>query len=51
MIFYLDFATPQKRNMSEGCWLFTLKMEVQSLANRDFTFRSFQPNGNTGKKH
>ena len=30
MIFFYDFITPQKRNMSEGCSLFTLKMTVQS---------------------
>ena len=30
MIFFLDFVTPQKRNMSERCWLFTLNMAVQS---------------------
>ena len=26
---FYDFATPQKRNMSEGFWLLTLKMTVQ----------------------
>ena len=31
MIFFYDFVTPKKRNMSEGCWLFTLEMAVQSL--------------------
>ena len=31
MIFLYDFVTPKKSNMSEGCWLFTLKMAVQSL--------------------
>ena len=51
MIFFYDFVTPQKRNMSEGCRLFTLEMAVQSLGNRDFTFRWFQPNMNTGKNH
>ena len=30
MIFFSDFVTPKKRNMSKGCWLFTLKMAVQS---------------------
>ena len=39
MIFFLDFVTPQKRTMSNGCWLFTLKMTVQSIGNRDLTFR------------
>ena len=39
MIFFSDFVTPKKRNMSEGCWVFTLKMAVQSLGNMDFTFR------------
>ena len=51
MIFFKDFVTPQKRNMSEGYWLFPLKMAVQSLGNRDSTFRGFQPNVNTGKNH
>ena len=50
MIFFFDFVTPQKHTMSEECWLFTLKMAVQSLGNRDFTFRWFQPNMNKGKK-
>ena len=50
IIFFLDFVPPQKRNMCEGCWLFTLKMAVQSLGNRNFTFRWFQPIVNTGKK-
>ena len=36
--------------MSEGFWLFTLKMAVQSLRNRDSTFRGFQPNVSTGKQ-
>ena len=27
----IPLSTPQKRNMSEGCWLFTLKMAVQLL--------------------
>ena len=49
MIFFYDFVTPQKRNISEGCLLFTLKMAVRSLGNRDFTFRWFQPNVITGK--
>ena len=35
--------------MSKGCWLFTLKITVQSLGNRDFTFRCFLPNVNTDK--
>ena len=39
MIFFSDFVSPQKRTMCEGCWLFPLKMTVQSLGNRDFTFR------------
>ena len=51
IFFFLNFVTPQKRNMSERCWLFTLKMAVQSLSNRDFPFRRFQPNVNTSKKH
>ena len=51
MICFKDFVIPQKRNMSEGFWLFTLKMAVQSLRNRDSTFRGFQPNVNTGKNH
>ena len=46
MIFFSDFVTLQKRTMSKGCWLFTLKMTVQYLRNRDFTFRGFQPNKN-----
>ena len=37
MIFFDDFVTPQ--NMSEGCWLFTSKMAVHSLGNRDYTSR------------
>ena len=28
-----------------------IKMAVQSLVNKDSTFRLFQPNVNTGKKH
>ena len=39
MIFFSDFVTPKKRTMSEGCWLSTLEMTVQSLGNRDLTFR------------
>ena len=40
---------PRKSNMSEGCWLFTLKMAVQSSWHRDFTFWLFQTNLKTGK--
>ena len=50
MIFFSDFVTPQKRIMSEDCWLFTLKMTVQYLGNSDSTFRRFQPNVDTDKK-
>ena len=39
IISFYYFVTPQKRNMSEGCWLFTLKMAVQSSGNSDITFR------------
>ena len=38
--FIYDFVTPQKRDMSEGYWLFTLKMAVQSLGDRDSTLGS-----------
>ena len=36
MIFLQDFVSPKKRIMSEGCWLFTLEMTIQSLGNRVF---------------
>ena len=50
MILFSDFVTPQKCTMSEGCWLSTLNIKVQSLGNRDLIFRWFQPNLNTCKK-
>ena len=50
IIFFSDFVTPQKRTMPEGCCLFTLKMTVQNLGNRDFTVSWFQPNVDIDEK-
>ena len=50
MIFFSDCVTPQKCTMSERCWLFTLEMTVQSLGNRNFTYRRFHPKVKTCQK-
>ena len=37
--FLVGFCHPSSHNMSEGFWLFDLKMAVQSLGKRDSTYR------------
>ena len=44
MIFFYDFVYSTKRIMSQACWLFTLKMTIQALGNRDIPYRGFLPN-------
>ena len=45
------FISPWKHLMSEGRWLFTLKMTMQALGNRDFPNSWFQPNLEIGQKN
>ena len=37
--FFLEFVSPKKRIMSEGCWLFTLKMTMHAYKKKDFSHR------------